>query len=118
MTDMILFHPLMRGMQTHGTEDDIIIHPVGLSDKLFLESSYSRFSFSYATLPLWDPSPVEVGAVGYLIKPQVHFVTLFKALIPGKATNLGIQSLPLFMDMDQCGLKRTDKIGGQLLRRV
>ena len=46
------------------------------------------------TLPLWDPSPVEVGAVGFLSKPQGHFVTLFNALIPGKATNIRIQSLP------------------------
>jgi hypothetical protein len=53
---------------------------------------YSRFL--KVTLPLWDPSPVEVGAVGYLSKPQGDFVTLFNALIPGKATHPGIQSLP------------------------
>jgi hypothetical protein len=50
--------------------------------------------FLLVTLPLWDPSPVEVGAVGYLSKPQGHFVTLFNALTPDKATHLGIQSLP------------------------
>ena len=50
--------------------------------------------FHSVTLPLWDPSPVEVGAVGYLSKPQGHFVTLFNALTPGKAIHLGIQSLP------------------------
>ena len=50
--------------------------------------------FLLVTLPLWDPSPVEVGAVGYLSKPQGRFVTLFNALTPGKSTNLGIQSLP------------------------
>jgi abelson tyrosine-protein kinase 1 len=49
---------------------------------------------SLVTIPLWDPSPVEVGAVGYLSKPQGHFVTLFNAFTPSKADNLGIQSLP------------------------
>ena len=46
------------------------------------------------TLPLWDPSPVEVGAVGYLSKPRGQFVTLFNALIPGIADHPGIQTLP------------------------
>ncbi|KAF8805001.1 hypothetical protein BYT27DRAFT_7193708 [Phlegmacium glaucopus] len=46
------------------------------------------------TLPLWDPSPVEVGAVGYLSKPRGHFVTLFNALRPGESKVAGIQSLP------------------------
>ena len=50
--------------------------------------------FFIVTLPLWDPSPVEVGAVGYLSKPQGQFVTLFNALIPGNAVHRGIQSLP------------------------
>ena len=50
--------------------------------------------FFLVTLPLWDPSPVEVGAVGYLTKPQGHFVTLFNALSPDKATHPGIQALP------------------------
>ena len=49
---------------------------------------------SLVTLPLWDPSPVEVGAIGYLSKPRGHFVTLFNAFTPSKAENLGIQSLP------------------------
>ena len=49
--------------------------------------------FLLVTLPLWDPSPVEVGAVGYLSKPQGHFVTLFNALSPDKSTHLGIRDL-------------------------
>ena len=52
------------------------------------------YDVSLVTLPLWDPSPVEVGAVGYLSKPRGHFVTLFNAFAPSKAGNLGIQSLP------------------------
>ncbi|KAF5329372.1 hypothetical protein D9619_009450 [Psilocybe cf. subviscida] len=38
------------------------------------------------TLPLWDPSPVEVGAVGYLSKPEGRFITLFNALRPREET--------------------------------
>jgi abelson tyrosine-protein kinase 1 len=54
----------------------------------------NTYVVSLVTIPLWDPSPVEVGAVGYLSKPQGHFVTLFNAFTPSKADNLGIQSLP------------------------
>jgi len=45
-------------------------------------------------LPLWDPSPVEIGAVGFLSKPQGRFVTLFNAFTPDKSNDHGIQSLP------------------------
>lgn len=38
------------------------------------------------TLPLWDPSPVDVGAVGYLSKPEGRFITLFNALRPREET--------------------------------
>jgi hypothetical protein len=100
MTDLILLRPSMRGLQTHGTKDDtvyywytIIIHLVGLSDKSF-SNRHIQTLFHLVTLPLWDPSPVEVGAVGYLSKPQGRFITLFNALRPDKAINLGIQSLP------------------------
>ena len=50
--------------------------------------------FLLVTLPLWDPSLVEVGAVGYLSKPQGRFVTLFNALSTDEAAHLEIQSLP------------------------
>lgn len=63
--------------------------------QVVLESSFIfTIVFLLVTLPLWDPSPVEVGAVGYLSKPQGRFVTLFNALTPGKATSPGVQSLP------------------------
>lgn len=43
------------------------------------------------TLPLWDPSPVQIGDVGYLSKPQGTFVTLFNVIKPSKAVvNLGL----------------------------
>ncbi|KDR78069.1 hypothetical protein GALMADRAFT_245050, partial [Galerina marginata CBS 339.88] len=46
------------------------------------------------TLPLWDPSPIEIGAVGYLCKPKGNFVTLFNAYDPRKSYHPGIQLLP------------------------
>ncbi|THU90560.1 hypothetical protein K435DRAFT_968632 [Dendrothele bispora CBS 962.96] len=46
------------------------------------------------TLPLWSPSPVELGAVGYLSKPRGSFVTLFNAFIPEKSKNLEVKALP------------------------
>ena len=38
------------------------------------------------TLPLWDPSPVALGSVGYLLKPEGRFVTLFNAFDPPKTS--------------------------------
>ncbi|KIY72595.1 hypothetical protein CYLTODRAFT_486241 [Cylindrobasidium torrendii FP15055 ss-10] len=37
------------------------------------------------TLPLWTPTKVHLGAVGYLSKPNGNFVTLFNALSPSKS---------------------------------
>jgi len=34
------------------------------------------------TLPLWSPSVVKIGSVGYLRKPEGEFVTLFNAFDP------------------------------------
>ncbi|KAF9481061.1 hypothetical protein BDN70DRAFT_876798 [Pholiota conissans] len=45
-------------------------------------------------LPLWHPTPVEIGAVGYLAKPEGTFVTFFNALNPSTSTHPDIQSLP------------------------
>jgi len=39
------------------------------------------------TLPLWYPSAVETGAVGYLRKPEGEFVTLFNAFDPPQSSN-------------------------------
>lgn len=53
-----------------------------------------RFSMNIVTLPLWDPSLVQIGDVGYLLKPQGAFVTLFNAIKPSKANaNLGLESV-------------------------
>lgn len=46
------------------------------------------------TLPLWAPSPVELGAVGYLSKPDGAFVTLLNAFSPQKSTHPILRTLP------------------------
>ncbi|TFK37240.1 hypothetical protein BDQ12DRAFT_214347 [Crucibulum laeve] len=46
------------------------------------------------TLPLWTPSPVVPGAVGYLSRPAGSFVTLFNAFCPTKAEDPTIRSMP------------------------
>ena len=63
------------------------------------------------TLPLWDPSPVAVGAVGYLLRPQGRFVTLFNALTPETADHAGIRSLPSIQGygLTQAGTHRQDR---------
>ncbi|CAA7263929.1 unnamed protein product [Cyclocybe aegerita] len=45
-------------------------------------------------LPLWEPTPVELGAVGYLWKPRGEFVTLFNANRPQDSEHPGIRRLP------------------------
>lgn len=45
-------------------------------------------------LPLWDPSPVELGSVGYLEKPRGAFVTLFNALHPNESDIEAIRTIP------------------------
>lgn len=45
------------------------------------------------TLALWEPSPVQLGDVGYLLKPKGTFVTLFNALKHQKAAGF-IGDLP------------------------
>ncbi|KAF8975500.1 hypothetical protein BDQ17DRAFT_1441497 [Cyathus striatus] len=46
------------------------------------------------TLPLWSPTSVELGAVGYLSKPEGSFVTLFNAFSPHVASHPGVRTLP------------------------
>ncbi|KAH9476525.1 putative serine/threonine-protein kinase [Psilocybe cubensis] len=46
------------------------------------------------SLPLWEPCQVDIGAVGYLLKPEGRFVTLFNSYEPHKSDHPGIQCLP------------------------
>jgi hypothetical protein len=46
------------------------------------------------TLPLWTPTPVDLGAVGYLSKPTGTFVTLFDVFHPENSSNGTVRSMP------------------------
>jgi hypothetical protein len=46
------------------------------------------------TLPLWTPTPVDLGAVGYLAKPSGMFVTLFDAFHPDNSSNGTVRNMP------------------------
>ncbi|KAJ7091133.1 hypothetical protein C8R44DRAFT_412775 [Mycena epipterygia] len=46
------------------------------------------------TLPLWSPSPVSLGAVGYLSKPSGAFVTIFNCFTPEKSAKGLLKTLP------------------------
>ncbi|KAJ7072080.1 hypothetical protein C8F01DRAFT_1361505 [Mycena amicta] len=46
------------------------------------------------TLPLWTPSPVNLGAVGYLSKPSGAFVTIFNCFAPDKSAFGHLRSMP------------------------
>lgn len=45
-------------------------------------------------LPLWEPSPVRLGAVGYLSKPSGRFVTLFNSFNPSGASDRRVHGMP------------------------
>ncbi|KAF9450745.1 hypothetical protein P691DRAFT_664706 [Macrolepiota fuliginosa MF-IS2] len=49
---------------------------------------------SSLSVPLWQPVPVAIGAVGYLLKPSGSFVTLFNAIEPQKSPDPRIAGLP------------------------
>ncbi|KAF7306038.1 Protein kinase domain-containing protein [Mycena chlorophos] len=46
------------------------------------------------TLPLWTPSPISLGAVGYLSKPNGQFITIFNCFAPEKTAIGDLKSLP------------------------
>ncbi|OAX38567.1 hypothetical protein K503DRAFT_816887 [Rhizopogon vinicolor AM-OR11-026] len=46
------------------------------------------------TLPLWSPSHVELGAVGYLSKPKGQFITLFNATQPQQTSGSKVTNIP------------------------
>ena len=50
--------------------------------------------FYTVKLPLWDPSLVKVGDVGYLEKPRGAFVKLFNAFTPPKPSGTRVQRIP------------------------
>ena len=70
-----------------------------------------QFFFDTVTLPLWAPSHVELGAVGYLSKPSGFFVTLFNSLSPEEATVEAARGLPSLYGYGKVttGSQRQDK---------
>jgi len=68
------------------------------------------------TLPLWSPSNVAIGSVGYLRKPDGEFVTLFNAFDPPQTSNgvlRGMANLHGYGNVSQ-GNQRQDKRGRTL----
>jgi len=63
------------------------------------------------TLPLWSPSPVSLGAVGYLSKPSGAFVTIFNCFTPEKSAKGVLKTLPSVHGYGQVttGSQRQDK---------
>ncbi|KAJ7647115.1 hypothetical protein FB45DRAFT_1099808 [Roridomyces roridus] len=62
-------------------------------------------------LPLWSPSPIALGAVGYLSKPSGKFVTFFNCFEPDKSAAGPLKSLPSVHGYGQVttGSQRQDK---------
>ncbi|KAJ7268729.1 hypothetical protein B0H12DRAFT_64026 [Mycena haematopus] len=63
------------------------------------------------TLPLWSPSPVSLGAVGYLSKPSGAFVTIFNCFTPEKSAKSVLKTMPSVHGYGQVttGSQRQDK---------
>ncbi|KAG1850073.1 kinase-like domain-containing protein [Suillus tomentosus] len=61
----------------------------------FRSLAQSSHDFHHSlTLPLWSPSHVELGAVGYLSAPKGEFITLFNAMKPHKTTGSKVTNIP------------------------
>ena len=45
-------------------------------------------------LPLWNPCPIDLGAVGYLSERRDRFITLFNAFSPQNSNDCMVRSLP------------------------
>ncbi|KAF9039833.1 hypothetical protein BJ165DRAFT_1530849 [Panaeolus papilionaceus] len=88
-------------------EDEVTSFRNALKYRLNLQHDF----YPLEMLPLWDPTPVEVGAVGYLSKAAGQFVTLFNSLRPHKCDNFTIRNLlPLRLPgLQPIGTQRIDK---------
>jgi hypothetical protein len=45
-------------------------------------------------LALWEPVPVALGAVGYVLKPTGSFITLFNAMDPLEVDDPRVKNMP------------------------
>lgn len=46
------------------------------------------------TLPLWTPTPIKLGDVGYLHKPSGEFISLFNSISPRRSSNGFVNGMP------------------------
>lgn len=63
-------------------------------------------------MPLWNPSPVKLGAVGYLLKPAGSFISLFNSFAPHKAAEEAARRIPSLHGYGikvDVGMQRQDK---------
>ena len=100
-------------MRIRETRGDIVICwnmisilPVGC----FVVLLVIRLIYVSVTLALWEPSPVQLGDVGYLLKPKGTFVTLFNSLKHQKAAGFigGLPSMAGYGNVSR-GTLRLDK---------
>ncbi|KAF7799186.1 hypothetical protein EIP86_010417 [Pleurotus ostreatoroseus] len=63
------------------------------------------------TLPLWEPTPVALGAVGYHLKPEGRFVTLLNAFRPMDSSGGKARDMPSLYGFGkvQLGSQKSDK---------
>ncbi|KIP06901.1 hypothetical protein PHLGIDRAFT_106442 [Phlebiopsis gigantea 11061_1 CR5-6] len=61
------------------------------------------------SLPLWSPSPVALGSVGYYNKPSGSFVTLFNAFNPADSTDRRLVGIPSLNGYGSSPVKHTPK---------
>ncbi|KAI9433101.1 hypothetical protein F5148DRAFT_1269391 [Russula earlei] len=75
--------------------------------RMLLQHDYNTI----LTLPLWQPSHVELGAVGFLSKPDGRFETLFNAFNPGATSAGRADELPMLSGYGKVlqGNQRQDK---------
>ena len=67
--------------------------------------------FGTVTLPLWEPTPVALGAVGYHLKPEGRFVTLLNAFRPMDSSGGKARDMPSLYGFGkvQLGSQKSDK---------
>ncbi|RDB18261.1 Dual specificity protein kinase splA [Hypsizygus marmoreus] len=105
---MIVPHPAFEGYESAPPVDDRIAM---MRDERRYRLLLSHQFHPSLTLPLWSPSHVALGAVGYLSKPTGSFVTLFNSFKPEKSTEHEARGLPSLHGYGRVtsGTQRQDK---------
>lgn len=82
--------PVHEGCDSSPPEDEIMAER---KNERMYRIMLSHQFHSSLTLPLWNPTLVELGAVGYLSKLTGTFVTLFTAFHPEESSNGSVQGM-------------------------